>query len=423
MSEHEQFLIADRVFDGHNVSHDVAVGVAAGRVSRVLPISDVPAGAATLVLDGATLTPGLIDALVHLAPWMVYGLLAAGVTTVRDVGNDIDAVIPLLDALPAGPRPTVHWSGPLLESTKVNWPTLAKAHATTDEIRASVDELADRGLRSIKLYANATAELMQAASDQAHRRGLRVLGHLGASNLDDAVAAGVDELQHLAGCLASDLGEPTWEAAARRVAAAPLDHCLTLVMWHALAHLGDPRAERDAAFAWVPGHTRDAWAQAHHASQPAADRVRRMRELAERMASIPVLREAGRLLLIGSDSPFPGLIPGFALHDEAGLLVESGFTPLDALRGLTAGNADIIGLDDAGRIVAGAPADLVAFRGDPTSRIADLSHVTAVWRTGSRVDLTELAATAAKVFQQAGASPMDQLSAQRYIPATQQARP
>jgi len=230
MSEHEQFLIADRVFDGHNVSHDVAVGVAAGRVSRVLPISDVPAGAATLVLDGATLTPGLIDAHLHLAPWMLYGLLAAGVTTVRDVGNDIDAVIPQLDALPAGPRPTVHWSGPLLESTKVNWPTLAKAHATTDEMRASVDELADRGLRSIKVYANVTAELMQAASEQAHRRGLRVLGHLGASNLDDAVAAGVDELQHLAGCLASDLGEPTWEAAARRVAAAPLDHCLTLVV-------------------------------------------------------------------------------------------------------------------------------------------------------------------------------------------------
>jgi len=148
-----------------------------------------------------------------------------------------------------------------------------------------------------------------------------------------------------------------------------------------------------------------------------------MRELAERMASIPVLRKAGRRLLIGSDSPFPGLIPGFALHDEAGLLVESGFTPLDALRGLTASNADIIGLADAGRIVAGAPADLVAFRDDPTSRIADLSHVVGVWRTRSRVDLTELAATAAKVFQQAGASPMDQLSAQRYIPATQQARP
>ena len=99
MSEHEQFLIADRVFDGHNVSHNVAVGISDGRVSRVLPISDVPAGAATLVLDGATLTPGLIDALVHLAPWMVYGLLAA---------------------LPAGPCPTVHWSGPLLERTKVN---------------------------------------------------------------------------------------------------------------------------------------------------------------------------------------------------------------------------------------------------------------------------------------------------------------
>lgn len=418
MSEHEQFLIADRVFDGCDVHRGMAVGVIAGTISRVLPISEVPADTRQIMLGDTTLTPGLVDAHLHLAPWMVYGLIAAGVTTVRDTGNDVDSMIALLDELPAGPRPAVHWCGPLMESHRVNWPTIAKAHASTAEIRATVDGLADRGLRAVKLYANATPELMAAACDQAHQRGLRVLGHLGATNLDDAVAAGVDELQHLAGCLAGDLGEPSWEAAARRVAAAPVDHCLTLVVWHALAHLGEPRAERDAAMAWVPAHTRAAWSSAHHASQPAADRVRRVRELVERMASIPVLRESGRRLLIGSDSPFPGLIPGLALHDEAGLLVESGFSALDVMRGLTSANADCIGASDAGRIVAGAPADLVAFRGDPTTRIADIGAVDAVWRAGEQVDLAALAATAAEVFDRGPTSPMDQLGHQHYVPAT-----
>ena len=414
----EVFILSDRLFDGQDVIEGVAVGVVDGRIGRLLRVDEVPLGAPRLSLPGTTLSPGLIDAHLHLAPWMVYGLLAAGVTTVRDTGNDMDAVTALLAELPDGPQPTVQWCGPLLESTKVNWPTIARAHATTDEVRASVDQLAERGLRNIKLYANATAELMHAASDQAHRRGMRVLGHLGATNLDDAVAAGVHELQHLAGCLAADLGEPTWEAAARRVAAAPLDHCLTLVVWRALAHLGEPRAARDQAYAWVPEYTRAGWAQAHHASQPAADRVRRMRELAERMASLPILRAAGRRILIGSDSPFPGLIPGFALHDEAGLLVESGFSPLDAMRGLTAQNAEIIGATGAGQIAEGNVADLVAFRGDPTVRIADISHVEAVWRAGAQVDLGRLASTAAEVFQRGPTSPMDQLGAQRFIPAT-----
>ncbi|MDP2293024.1 MAG: amidohydrolase family protein [Actinomycetota bacterium] len=414
----ETFLVADRVFDGHDVHTELAVGVEDERISRIVSAVDLPSDAMTVRLAGTTLSPGLIDAHLHLAPWMGYGLIAAGVTTVRDTGNDVDSMIPLLDALPDGPRPTVYWCGPLMESTRVNWPSVAKAHASPAEIRATVDQLADRGLRAVKLYANATPELMAAASDQAHRRGMRVLGHLGATNLDDAVAAGVDELQHLAGCLATDLGEPTWEGAAHRVAAAPVDHCLTLVIWHALAHLGEPRAERDAAMAWVPEHTRAAWSSAHHAWQPAADRVRRVRELVERMAAIPVLREAGRRLLIGSDSPFPGLIPGFSLHDEAGLLVECGFSALDAMRGLTSGNADCIGASDAGRIVEGATADLVAFRGDPTNRIADISAVDAVWRAGERVNLADLAETAAEVFSRGPTSPMDQLGCQHYVPAT-----
>ncbi len=414
----EWFVLPDRIFDGHSVLDNMAVGVTGSQISSVVAVEAVPSGAPTRLLPGVTLTPGLIDAHVHLAPWMVFGLLAAGVTTVRDVGNDVDTVVPMLDRLTGVPLPTVHWSGPLLEGTHVNWPPISVGHETTDEIRSTVNQLAERGFGAIKLYANATPDLVAAASGQAHARGMRVLGHLGATGLFEAVDAGVDELQHLAGCLAGSIGAPTWPAGAEAVAAVPIDHCVTLIVWDSLAHLGQPRADRDRAMEWVPDTIKVAWSEAYHARQPAAERHRRALEVAEYSAAIPVLYRAGRTILVGSDSPFAGLIPGFALHDEAALLVEAGLTPLDAMRAVTMVNSQALQTEEVGRIEPGAIADLVAFDGDPTVRIADLNRVQAVWRGGVEIDLVKLADLARKHFLVREVAPIDRLAELRYTPAT-----
>lgn len=413
----EYFIHADRVFDGRQVLVDHAVGVESGVITRVIPAAEIPAGASIERIDG-TLTPGLIDTHVHMTPWMVFGLLAAGVTTVRDLGNDVDTVSAMIADLGDLPLPAIYWSGPLLESDRVNWPTVARGHDTPDEIRATVDDLAARGFHTIKLYYNATPELMAAAADQAHSHGMRVLGHVGRTSMHEAVAAGVDELQHLAGCLAHDLELETWADAARELAAQPVDHCPTLIVWHTMTHLGEPRALRDAALEWVHPQAVEAWANAHHSTQPAAERVRRAKELTERMASIPYLTEAGRGILVGSDAPFPGLVPGFALHDEAGLLVESGMSPHEVMVAMTSGNAHHMGLTEVGVIEAGATADLVGFGGDPTVRIADLSRVIRVWRAGDALDPAALATGARTAFARDADSPVDQLAKLRYIPAT-----
>jgi hypothetical protein len=416
----ESFLLATRVFDGHEVHPDSAVGIEDGRVTRVLPAASVPAGAQVQSLQGVTLMPGLIDAHVHLAPWMMFGLLAAGVTAVRDCGNDIDRVEELMGELPIPThlRPSVEWSGPLLESDRVNWPSIARAHATDDEIRTTVDELADRGLRWITLYANATPSLMAAAASQAHRRGLRALGYPGASRLMEAVAARVDEVQHLAGCLAADLD---LDAAARPgevVAGADVDHCPTLVMWRALAELGQPRAARDRGAEWAPQRVVDGWSSAHHATQSAENRLKRLADLRERMSLIMVLRDHGRRLLVGSDAPFPGLLPGVSLHDEAGLLVQCGISELEVLRALTSGNAEAVGLADRGRLVPGAVADIVAVTGDPTTTIAHLSRVESVWKAGQPIDFVMLRSLAAQYLERASEAPIDSLARLRYTPCT-----
>jgi imidazolonepropionase-like amidohydrolase len=143
-----------------------------------------------------------------------------------------------------------------------------------------------------------------------------------------------------------------------------------------------------------------------------------LNELLERMAAIAGLRRAGTQVLVGSDSPFAGLVPGFALHDEAGLLVESGLSSLEVMRCLTAGNAAALRLNDVGVVAEGARADLVAFEGDPTQRIADLSTVRMVWRGGTPSSPCTLASAAVASFGGEPTSPVDQIAAQRYIPAT-----
>lgn len=133
---------------------------------------------------------------------------------------------------------------------------------------------------------------------------------------------------------------------------------------------------------------------------------------------IPTLLDAGRGILVGSDAPFPGLIPGFSLHDEAALLVESGMTPLGVMRAMTSGNARLMGISNAGEIVVGATADLVAFVGDPTTRIADLAGVATTWLAGVKLNPEDLARDAAVQFARPATSPVDELATLRYIPAT-----
>lgn len=416
----EWFIEADRVFDGRDVRTDVAVGVSESTITRLVPTREIPAGAQVHRHEG-TLTPGLIDAHVHMTPWMVFGLIAAGVTTVRDLGNDVDGVRPLLGRLGDDvPIPKIHWSGPLLEGTRVNWPPIAKGHATVEEICTTVDGLATSGIRNIKLYANATPELVAGATERAHGHGMRVLCHLGATGFADAVSAGVDELQHLAGCLAVNIEAEDWPTAAQMVADAPIDHCATLIVWDTLAHLGQPRHARDRAMAWVPHDVQDAWFAAYHVTQPAAERVRRSLEVAEHAASVPVLQAAGRTILVGSDSPFAGLIPGFSLHDEAGLLVEAGMSALDVMRAMTFVNSKALRAGRVGRIEPGTDADLVLFGGDPTELIADLSTVRFVWRNGRAVDFGRLAEQASDYFERRDVSPVDRLAELSFTPATHQ---
>jgi imidazolonepropionase-like amidohydrolase len=416
----ELLLVPDRVFDGQVTRAGLAVGITDGRITYVGPADAAPEVSHTEFLPGRTLTPGLVDMHVHVTAWSVFGFRAAGVTTVRDLGNDVRGAEQALARVPAHLVPRIHWVGPLLDGPIANWPMLARAHATPDSIAGTIRELAADGRRAIKLYANLEGEYFQAAVTEARRHGIRVVAHVGSRQLRAAAAAGVDEVQHLAGALARDLDAEPGDEAVRAFLDIPIEHCPTLVVWEGMGLVGAPRAHRDQARSWVPAAIERAWAESRHATQPPEERAQRLADLVERMQLVHALHSAGRRVLVGSDAAFIGLAPGFSLHDELGLLVLSGMPALDAMIAATSGNAEALGVaGSVGSITVGAHADLVAFRGDPTETITDLGLIDAVWFGGDRVDPVELRAAADAEFVNEPDSPPDLLARQRFTPAAQ----
>jgi imidazolonepropionase-like amidohydrolase len=413
----ETLLAPDRVFDGRDTRVGAVVGLDAGRIVYVGPESSAPHARDRHELPGATLAPGLIDMHVHVTPWAMFGFLAAGVTTVRDLANDIDTATELLERVPAHFMPRIHWLGRALDGPEVNWPTISTGHATPAELADSIHAAADRGLRAVKLYANLSGEFIEAAVAVGRERGIRIVSHCGTDRLREAVAAGIDEAQHLAGALARDLGVEPGPSAIEAFLELEVDHCPTLVVWEGMALIGVPRAHRDRGRDWVPPLIEEAWADARHATQPAHERQQRLADLVERLGLVRALHEAGRRIVVGSDAAFIGLAPGFSLHDELGLLVVAGVPAIDAMRAVTSGNADVLGeTGEVGCILPGARADLVAFDGDPTVTITDVGRVRQVWSGGRAIDAAELRAAADAEFRTPPDGPPDRLALQRYIP-------
>ena len=411
-------LVPDRVFDGESTRAGLAVGIMGDRFAYLGPADVAPVSVTVTRMPGVTITPGLIDMHVHMSAWTCFGFLAAGVTTVRDLANDLERAPAQLDRVPEGMSPRVHWVGPALDGGKVNWPTVSRGHDSPEAMADSVRQLAERGIRAIKLYANVTGEYMAAAVAEARKHGMRVLSHPGTTRLREAVAAGVDEVQHLAGALAIDLQVPRGRDSLDALLALDVDHCPTLSVWEGMAMIGAPRAHRDAGRAWVPPQMELAWSESRHATQPAEERNLRLADLVERMAIVKALHESGRGFLVGSDASFIGLAPGFSLHDELGLLFLSGVPPLDVMRAVTRRNAHALGMEgEVGTIAEGALADVVAFEGDPTEAITDVGRISQVWLGGVAVDPVALRAAADLEFEHPLDGPPDELALQRYIPA------
>ena len=181
------------------------VVIDADRVADVGPATTTPIPAGASIIDGGGmfLMPGLVDMHVHVSTpekWHPELFLAAGVTTVLDLGGQLRDVAAYRAAVESGarPGPRILFTGPMLEEGEM-YPGFAGFCRRFDAARteAEVDALADAGVDGIKLYVTVRPDTARRACERAHARGLPVFMHQHATRGAEAALAGVDSVEHV----------------------------------------------------------------------------------------------------------------------------------------------------------------------------------------------------------------------------------
>lgn len=416
---------------------DRNVMIDGGKIVAISPGADLPPAEGTTILDlrGYSVMPGIVGMHNHLiymsrpnlaadnsfdGPALFQQMtfsaprlyLANGVTTMRTTGSpEPNTDLKLRRAIDAGvlPGPHLDVTGPYLDGGGGNlqMPELAGPN----DARETVAYWADRGVTSFKVYAHITREELRAAIKEAHKRGLKVTGHLCSVTYEEAIEAGIDNLEH--GFSANTTLDPDKKP----------DTCSSSGGDYTLLHMSPGSLEADRLIGSLIKHhvaitstlplrgaavAREAsdtgpplrpevWqamspsarqAYVYWRDQPRSRQsdvaVRLRREMDLERAFVA----AGGLLMAGPDPVgLSGNIPGFGDQREIELLVEAGFAPVQAIRIATLNGAIFLGRQDQiGSIAVGKNADIVVLKGDPATRIADVENVEIVFKDGVGYD-------------------------------------
>jgi len=398
-----------RVFDSESARLQPAsdVYVLRGRITKVLPAGSA-AEAADNEIDaaGRVMIPGLFDMHGHVWRWNGALDLAAGVTTVRDLGNDNAAMQAMLDDIPAGRllMPQIVPCG-FLEGRSPYSSSFGISIGTLDEAKHAVDWYAQRGYPQLKIYNSFPKEIVRETVAYAHSRGMRVSGHVPAfMRASEVVEQGFDELQHINQVMLNFLVTPETDTRtlerfrlpAERVEgldfdSAPFRDFIALlasrqtVVDPTLATF-DFMQQKDgdmaAAYAAVADHLppvvrRNLFVGSMNIPDAATD-ARYKRSYAKMVDFVGRLYRAGVPIVAGTDAT-----PGFTLQAELALYVQAGMTPAQALQLATRNGARYTGTShERGSVTPGKLADLVLIDGDPTTDIADLRKVALVVTQG-----------------------------------------
>ena len=364
---------------------DATIVMRAGKISAVTPGSGAaPVGAERIDARGKWIVPGLIDMHVHYhAGWMDALFLRHGITTVRDVGSGLDSILELReDSRQSGvARPRLFACGPLIDGRSPRHGRGISVSVTTvDEARAAARRLLDGGVDCLKVYEQLTPPLVEAIVREAEPARVPVTAHLRDTTALAAIELGVRGLEHALGF------DPCDEPLAREVAARVVERGVyvvpTLMILEQIARFRSPELETIPFIGDIPAGRRRYW---RAAAAGATDE--RIDYAARRLACIkPFVRQvqrAGGLVVAGSDTSNPYVVPGASLHRELELLVEAGLAPGEALAAATRTAAAFLGQTRAlGTVEVGKAADLVVLGADPARSIGAIRQVDLVIRDG-----------------------------------------
>jgi hypothetical protein len=422
-------LIGATLIDGRGGTPvtDAVVTLRGDRIEAVGPRAEVAIDPAAEVIDasGQFLLPGLIDVHVHYFEWMGELFLAHGVTTVKDVGNDIAWIRSTRDEIDAGRAngPRIYFTGNGLDI-----PPPRRDHfigiENEDMARRTVRILHEGGAMAIKIREMMQVDTLRPIVDEAHELGLKVTGHLRAMGAAEAAGVGIDGLEHASGLVQSTLdpwikidldtleaqdvyakyvaerksfgmiSRPRGEALIADLVRRDVALIPTMSGWWRMA---SPRIEQfraeDAALAadeslgYVPEQALSIWSTSQLYDITDPDDLAGLRDGYDIVRHLLQLHaELGGRMLGGSDT-YLG-VPGLSLQRDLLMFVDTGFSPLDAIRMATYDNAVFMGIDDElGSVEPGKLADLILLGADPLASIDNIGAIAAVYRGGERVDI------------------------------------
>lgn len=396
--------------DRERVLEDRTVLVRDGRIERIGPADEVevPDGA-RVAGEGGYLMPGLGEMHAHIPPdggreWMervLFLYLANGVTTARGMlGQPVH--LQLREDVAAGEvaGPRIYTSGPSLNGNSIPGP---------DSARRAVRRQHEDGYDFLKIHPGLTLEEYDALVEEARRVGIRWAGHVshdvGLHHALETGQASIDHLDKYVVALLPDGADYAPEDAgffgygllervdrskipelARATAEAGVWNVPTQSLLESILSRTSPEEMAAAPeVRYMPREVVEGWkeAKARFDADPENTAERAEAYLQLRRDLIRALHEAGAPLLLGSDAPQIFQVPGFSVHDELRLLVESGLSPYEALATGTRNVAAYFG-DEAeyGTVSEGKVADLVLLEANPLEDIAATSGIRGVMARG-----------------------------------------
>jgi Amidohydrolase family len=431
-----------RVIDGTGApaKEDQAVVIANGKIQFIGPdmSAQIPQGALRMERSGYTVIPGLVGMHNHLYYTDSYAVqvvdgkvgepglfiaeipytaprlyLAAGVTTMRTTGSlEPYTDLKVKSRIDANlmPGPSMDATAPYLEGAPTRF---AQMHELTgpDDAKRMVDYWATEGMTSFKAYMNITREELGVAIQQAHAHKLKLTGHLCSVTWPEAVALGIDDFEH--GPVFTDTefvtdkkpdvcptgGGSSSSWTRQDVNGTQVQEMIRNLVSHHVAVTSTLPVFEAGAPGRPPLQRRTLDAMSAESAQSYL--TARARVALDSLMTALMRKEmdfevafvkAGGLLLAGPDpTGNGGVLPGFGDQREIELLVEAGFTPVEAIHIATENGALYLGRQDRiGTLAPGKQADLVLIKGDPSKTIDDIENVETVFKSGVGYDSRKL---------------------------------
>jgi len=403
---------------------DQTIIIRGSQIAAVGPsaTTSVPVGARVVDLNGHTVLPGQVGLHEHtyfggvkrVTQMRVSGpllYLAYGVTTAMTAGSQLPYdELNMKGAVDAGVLPGPHFliAGPYLDGGPPR-NGMARRVTSPAEVRRVIDYWGAEGATWFKFLGSETRDVLAAAIQEAHAKGLKVTGHLCSVTFTEAAALGIDLLQH--GFITNsdyvrgkqpdvcprenmraqadvDVASPEVQSSIKRIVASHAAVVSTLGVYETFI---PTRAKLDSRMLDFFAPDTRAEVEAIHADTTKSGFVVPDRLLKKMMAWERDFVAAGGLLGAGCDPWGTGFLPGLGNLRNYELLVSAGFSPEQAVQIMTLNGARILGLDaQIGSVAVGKTADLMIVRGNPVATPSAIYDVVTVFQNGVGFDSARL---------------------------------